>query len=158
MRWRPRVTWVSAVLAPAAIAIPASLGAQGVRELELRALAIASQPAFGGLGVGAGWRPSPRTRILVGAASGVLEGGAWAARAEAAAHFLLDPARARGGVYGGGGLSLEGTARRVRPFVMLVIGVDRAPGGRRGVYAELGVGGGVRLAAGFRWRWRAPGG
>jgi hypothetical protein len=39
-------------------------------------------------------------------------------------------------------------------YVVLLIGVETTPGRRTGWYAEAGLAGGVRIAAGFRVRWR----
>ena len=122
-------------------------------------LGVASDPAFAGAGVGYAWRDARRTRIAGAVALGVLGGHGIAGRAELAWHFLLDPRKRRGSaVYGGGGLALEAGAGRVRPFILLVLGAENAPGGSGGSYVEIGVGGGVRAAVGYRWRKRiAPG-
>jgi hypothetical protein len=82
-----------------------------------------------------------------------------AGRADVAWHFLLDPAKRQGSaIYGGGGLSVQAGAGKVKPYVLLVLGAENAPGGRGGSYVEIGVGGGVRALVGYRWRkQRAPG-
>ncbi len=47
---------------------------------------------------------------------------------------------------------------RLTPYVLIVLGVENAPGGNGGSFVEIGVGGGVRAAVGYRWRKRnAPG-
>jgi hypothetical protein len=48
------------------------------------------------------------------------------------------------------------TARRGSPgqgFLAVLLGVEQMPGRRQGWYAELGLAGGVRAAAGWRMRW-----
>ncbi len=134
--------------------------AQGVREVQLQALVIASRPFFAGGGLGDAWRDAGRTRWQTAVTVGGLDGHGVAARADLAWHFLLDPAkRTGGGVYGGAGLSLLAGDGRVSPYVLLVLGTEHAPGGGGGTFVEVGVGGGVRVSAGYRWRKRsAPGG
>ena len=156
-RWAGRLALGAGLAAASVGAPPAS--AQGVRELEVRVLGVASDPAFGGAGAGYVWRDARRTRIVGGAAVGVLGGHGVAGRADLAWHFLLDPRKRRGSaVYGGGGISLEAGAGRVRPFILLVLGAENAPGGTGGSFVEIGVGGGVRAAVGYRWRKHgAPG-
>jgi hypothetical protein len=56
--------------------------------------------------------------------------------------------------YAGGGVALAATSDEVFEYVLLVIGLETAPGARRGWFAEVGIGGGVRVAAGYRIRWR----
>lgn len=126
--------------------------AQVRREAGLEVLVVGSDPVQGLAGGSHWWRAGRRTRIGGLLAVGVA-GGRAAVRGEVVAHFLLDPAVRRGlGWYGGGGLAGSGgRAEGVR--VLVVAGVESRPGGPRGWTAELGVGGGVRLAGGYRWRW-----
>jgi len=158
----PRLTSsLPGALAAAALvaAAPAAARAQGLRETQVHVLGVASRPLFGGAGGALAWRDSRRTRVAASLAAGVLEGGRLAGRADVAWHFLLDP-RKRGGsaVYGGGGLSVRADGEGVRPFLLLVLGTERDPGGRGGSFVEVGVGGGLRASAGYRWRKsNAPG-
>jgi hypothetical protein len=114
--------------------------------------ALAAASFFGGT-LAAAYRPGGQTRAAAALAAGVLEDRA-AVRAEVTAQFVLTPS-ARGGVspYAGLGLAWQG-AEGVRGAVYLlgVVGVESAPGRRVGWYAEAGVGGGARFAAGVRWR------
>jgi hypothetical protein len=75
-------------------------------------------------------------------------------RLEAVAQFLVN-AGARAGVtpYGGTGMAYAGAPRR-RGVVamMLFVGVEAAAGRPRGWFGEVGLGGGVRVRAGYRWR------
>jgi len=127
--------------------------------MQVQLLGIASRPLFGGAGVAVAWRDKARTRWQAAFTLGALDGHGPAARADVAYHFLLDPAKRRGSaVYGGGGLSVLAAKGRVTPYVLLVIGAENAPGGNGGSFVEIGVGGGVRAAVGYRWRKRnAPG-
>ncbi|HSB55661.1 MAG TPA: hypothetical protein VLD58_14975, partial [Gemmatimonadales bacterium] len=81
-----------------------------------------------------------------------------AGRGELLAQFLLSPGRTRGaGLYGLGGVAGQ-AGRRDRGFLVLGLGLEGAPGGASGWFAEAGVGGGARVAAGWRWRWRTGNG
>jgi hypothetical protein len=138
---------------------PARAQAQGgVRELQIHAVGVASRPFFGGAGGGLGFRDADRNRWQGALAVGFLDGGV-GARGDFTYHFLLDPRKRQGSaVYGGGGLTAQVAGGRVTPYVLLVVGAENAPGGAGGSFVELGVGGGVRFAVGYRWRKRnAPG-
>ena len=50
-----------------------------------------------------------------------------------------------GGIAGVGGPEDEG-------YLVLAIGIEHRPGARSGWFVEGGVGGGARVAAGYRWR------
>ena len=136
-----------------AAAVPGRALAQGWRETQLAAVGVASRPAAAVAGAGLAWRDGGRTRLGGALLLGADEHGAWAGRVELGWHFLLDPAkRAGNGVYGGGGVAVAATAGRTRTYLMLVIGVENAPAGGRGTFIEAGVGGGIRLSVGMRWR------
>jgi len=142
----------------AALAAAAPCRAQ-VREVQVWGLAVASRPALYAAGVGLAWRDEQRSRIAPAVAFGPLGNGRLGARADLAIHFLLDPAKRAGtAIYGGGGLTAAVAGGRVTPYALLVLGAENAPGGAGGSFVELGVGGGVRLAIGYRWRKsNAPG-
>ncbi|MDQ3137569.1 MAG: hypothetical protein M3Q93_08275 [Gemmatimonadota bacterium] len=144
------------------MALAAALGgvvpgaAQQVRELGVTGVVTASDPA---LVVGGGYaalRTSRRTRVSVAAGAGASGGrGAW--RGELLGHFLLNPARRSGaGIYAAGGVAVVGGPVE-QGYVVLTLGMEGRPGGLSGWFVEVGVGGGARLAAGYRWRW-FPGG
>jgi hypothetical protein len=82
---------------------------------------------------------------------GAAADGGFAFRGEAAYHFLLSPESRGLGAYLGGGVAAA-EAEGWRGLLLGVVGVEAAPGGRGGWFAEAGFGGGIRLAAGFRWR------
>jgi hypothetical protein len=123
------------------------------------ALAVASQPALYAAGVGFAWRDNQRSRIAPALAFGALGNGRFGVRADFAIHFLLDPYKRDGtAIYGGGGLTAAVAGSRVTPYALLVLGAEKNPGGTGGSFIEIGVGGGVRLAIGYRWRKsNAPG-
>lgn len=154
-RWRPSAT----ALIPALLAAAGPAAAQTLREAQVWALAAASKPAFYGAGFGLGWRDDGRIRIAPAVALGTFGDGRFGTRADLAIHFLLDPLKRDGAaVYGGGGLSVAVRGGRLTPYALLVLGAEHAPGGGGGSFVELGVGGGVRLAIGYRWRKQnAPG-
>ncbi len=90
---------------------------------------------------------------MLAAAGGRLS-DAWGVRLDARGQFVLLPfARAGAGVYAGmGGVWMGGAGQRGAVYLSALLGVERAPGRPRGFYLEMGVGGGVRLSAGMRWR------
>jgi hypothetical protein len=125
-------------------------------ELGVLGIATAADPAVGVAGVYGAIRTSFRTRVSAALAAGVSDGDpAW--RGELLAHFLLNPTRLRGaGVYGAGGIAVAGGPVD-QGYVVLTLGVEGRPGARSGWFAEAGVGGGARLALGYRWRRLPPG-
>ncbi len=159
MSWSSRPSLAALLALLAAAPAPRAARAQGSHELQLQALAIASRPFFAGAGLGFGWRDEGRTRWLGAVTVGDLDGKGAGGRWDLAWHFLLDPAKRQGSaVYGGAGMSVLAGGGRVTPYVLLVLGAEHAPGAGGGAFAELGVGGGVRVSVGYRWRKRnAPG-
>jgi hypothetical protein len=144
-------TWRSLPLLAAVGAGPAA--AQVTRELGVQALVTTANPALVTGGLYGAVRPGLRFRLAATLGAGVSDGRA-AGRGELLAHFLLSPAvLGRPGVFAGGGIA--GVVGPVdQGYVVAVVGVEGAPGGRSGWVAEAGVGGGVRLSVGWRWRWR----
>ena len=147
--------------------VPLSAQRLTVLEAGPGAALVMARHTMVGLEVGAGYRPGGQSRVAVAVAAGN-EGGRAAARAQLTAQFLVTPAARRGaGLYGGLGVAVSG--RRGSPgggYLALLVGVEAAPGGggagarRGGWYAELGLAGGARVAAGWRGRWfsgRRPG-
>jgi len=135
---------------------PHAAAAQSVPELGVIALVTASDPALVAAGAYGGLRTSLRTRVSAAGLVGV-SGGEAAWRGELLAHFLLSPARRRGaGAYGAGGIALVGGPVD-RSYMVLTLGLEGRPGAASGWFVEAGLGGGARLAAGYRWR-RLPAG
>ena len=109
------------------------------------------RPAFLGAGPSWAWRPGLRDRLLLhGALGGAEHQGAL--RLEASWHFLLNPQTRKGvGAYVGGGIAGQ-FAETSKGWLLVTLGVEENPAAPRGWFAEAGIGGGVRLAVGFRWR------
>lgn len=147
--------WGRLVVAAALGAAPPA-AAQRVTEVGFQATAAFSDPALAVAGVTGAVRLSERGRLALSLGAGGSDGAiAW--RGEAAGHFLLSPRRREGvAAYGGGGVAVVGGPVE-RGYLLLTLGLESAPGSRSGWFAEAGVGGGVRLAAGWRWR-RLPAG
>jgi hypothetical protein len=97
-------------------------------------------------------------RFALGTAVGDYD-GVVGVRVQATAQLLLRPGDRTGvGPYAGLGLAFAGAeATHGAGYLTAVIGVEVAPGRATGWYGELGLGGGVRLAAGRRWRRLPPG-
>ncbi len=148
---RPRV-WSLAVSMLLVTARGAA--AQGWHETQLWAVALASRPAIFGGGLGFASRDAGRTRVGFALAGGVAEGTRAAGRAELAWHFLLDPAKRKGlSVYGGGGAAVSLIqSSRVKPYLLLAVGVESAPATPTSWFLEGGFGGGARIAMGLRFR------
>lgn len=146
--------WLAAVgaLAPATAAAQRLTGT----EVGVGGAAAFARRTFLGAEVGLGLRPGGQTRIALSLAGGTATGRA-AGRAQLTLQFLVTPAARRGAApYAGLGAAFA--ARRGTPgqsFVALLLGLEGSPGRRHGWqnwYLELGLGGGVRVAAGWRWR------
>jgi hypothetical protein len=145
--------WASpAVLLAALVATARPGAAQQVKELGLEGIVTASDPALVVGGVYGALRTSLRTRISAAAALGASDGEtAW--RGELLAHFLLSPTRRQGvGLYGAGGVAVVG-GRVEQGYLIVTLGLESRPGMPSGWFVEAGVGGGARLAGGYRWRW-----
>jgi len=142
------LAWLLGLAAPAA--------AQRVTELGVEAIGTAADPAVAVAGVYGAVRTSYRTRVSAELGAGVSDGDG-AFRGEVLAHFLLNPTRRTGaGVYGAGGIALaEGPVDQ--GYVVVTLGIEARPGSRAGWFVEAGVGGGARLAVGYRWRRFPPG-
>ncbi len=140
------------LLTAGALFLGAPLAAQQAREVGVQAVGTASDPELAVAALYAGVRTSNRTRLSASAGLGG-SSGELAVRGEIVGHFLLSPAKRRGaGVYFGGGVAAVGGPLD-RGYLVLTAGVEQRPGARAGWAAELGVGGGIRVALGYRWRW-----
>jgi hypothetical protein len=146
MRW----SWASLPVVAMPLAAM-SLPAQQVTEFGVQAIGTASDPALAVAAGYAGLRVSRRFRVSAAAGLGGSGGGtAW--RGELLAHFLLAPRARRGlGGYAAGGIAAVGGPVD-QGYLVLTLGIEARPGGRSGWFLEAGVGGGARLAAGYRWR------
>jgi hypothetical protein len=142
-----------ATLLLGALACPLAAQAPAASELDLGPVATWAHRVFAGAAVGIATRPGGEGRVALVAAVGSADGHA-ALRLEAMAQFLILPG-AKTGVspYGGVGLAYLGARpyRGAGAFVVMV-GLEGAPGRPRGWFGELGLGGGLRLRLGYRWR------
>lgn len=131
------------------------LPAQHGKELGIQVTATGSDPALAVAGLYGGLRTSTRTRVSVSGGAGV-SAGEPAFRGEALGHFLLSPGQRRGaGFYLAGGVAAV-AGPIDRGYLVLTVGMEARPGAEAGWGAELGIGGGVRVALGYRWRWLRP--
>jgi hypothetical protein len=145
-----------AVVLAGALLAGSRASAQSVPERGVVAMATASDPALVAAGAYGGLRTSLRTRVSAAGLAGV-SGREAAWRGELLVHFLLNPTRRAGaGVYGAGGVAVVGGPVN-QGYVVLTLGVEGRPGAPSGWFVEAGVGGGARLAMGYRWR-RFPAG
>ncbi len=133
------------------LGLAAEAHGQGVRrELGVEAYTLRATPDRIGAALHAAWRVGRARVSLLGGMDG--GDGGTAGRAEALVQFLLAPDRKRGvGIYGAGGLAAD-VAQRTEVRLVALVGVEQAPGARKGWMLEAGVGGGWRFAAGWRWR------
>lgn len=144
------------VVLGALLAAPLAAQQQAVREYGVGAVATWADPAVYTAGLTASIRPASRTRIALYAGGGVSDGEG-VARAELLGHFLLNPRSTHAAFYGGGGVAGVFGSGYADGYLVLLLGVEGSPGGSGGWFAEAGVGGGARLAVGYRWRKLPPG-
>lgn len=149
-------TWGRLAAVMVALLLAPDVGAaQRARELGLHGVFTAQDEELLAGGVYGALRTTRRTRLAATAAAGSA-GGEFVLRGELLGHFLLSPTSRSLGVYGGGGIAgIAGAGEE--GFLVLLLGIEHAPGGRSGWYLEGGLGGGARIAAGYRWRsFREP--
>lgn len=129
---------------------PAELPAQRGTEVGIHALATFADFTFAGGGFHLSLRPGGRTRFTLTASPGVVD-EQFAIRGESTAQFMLNPGSLRHGFYAGGGVA--GIAGEVdEAYLLLVLGWETTPGAGSGWVVETGIGGGVRILLGYRWR------
>jgi hypothetical protein len=147
MNWRSR----SAALGLMLLIVPgATAHAQRGMEGGLHGLATFADFTFAGGGLHLGVRPGGRARLMLALTPGMIE-DEFAFRGEVAGHFMLNPGSPGRGFYAGGGIAgVTGPADEA--YLLLVIGLEIAPGGNSGWVFEGGIGGGARVLVGYRWR------
>lgn len=155
----PRLLFIGGILA----SLAGPLAAQSARELQFQGVGTFASARFIGGGLGFALRSQGRMRLGLSVSAGDFsrtpEGGdrshTFGGRVELTGSYHVNPYK-RSGVapYAGGGVAITGTSDEMLEYVLLLFGLENAPGGRRGWFAELGVGGGVRVSAGYRIRWR----
>jgi hypothetical protein len=138
------------------VAWVAPAAAQHGREIGVQATVTVSDPALAVAGAYAALRTSARTRVSVNLGAGIAAGEP-AGRAEVLGHFLLNPGQPKGAAfYFAGGLAAV-TGPVPGGYLVVSAGLEERPGRHAGWALEVGVGGGFRVAAGYRWRWiRVP--
>jgi hypothetical protein len=146
-----RSRWCELVLIGSAVTLPDAVIGQQVREIGIQAIGTFSNPALGVLAGYGALRTLGRTRLSISLGAGSSD-GRLAVRGELLGHFLLSPeARRRPGFYLAGGIAgVGGTVDR--GYLVLTAGIEQSPGGTSGWTVEAGVGGGVRVSLGYRWR------
>ncbi len=139
-----------AILALASVA-PSPVRAQRPpSSVGIQATLVGSDPAFEGVGGTVVKALDRQLRLTAGATVG-RAGSETRGRGELALEYLFDPAtrgwspRLAGGVAGVSGPRGGG-------YVLLEVGLEQRPRDRTGWRIDLGVGGGVRVAASFTWR------
>lgn len=121
-------------------------------ELGAGVVAAFARDRFAGAGLSIARRVG-RQRVMLSAAAGTL-GDRRAGRGELSVQYLLN-ADARSGLTLYGALGAACVVRDGSPvagYLLLLLGAERAAARPLGWYAEVGLGGGLRLAAGMRLR------
>jgi hypothetical protein len=148
MTWR----WADASGALALLLAAGSGAAHAQRSVEtgVHGLATFADYTFAGGGRHLGLRPGGRTRFVLTVTPGVAD-ETFALRGESTAQFMLNPGSRQRGFYAGGGLAgITGPVDEA--WLLLVVGMETSPGGRSSWVVETGIGGGVRVLLGYRWR------
>jgi hypothetical protein len=147
------VRWAVVVLATVVSVHGARAQRVAATELQLGVSGIVASEDFWGVEAGVARRPGGQARVAVAAALGSA-GGALGVRVGATAQFILKPAARSGATpYAGVGLAFAGAERMAGAgYLAAMLGVETTPGRRQGWYIEIGLGGGVRVAAGLRVR------
>jgi len=152
-----------ALLVGSVLCLGLPLEAQSARELQLQGVGAFASTQFLGGGLGFALRSQGRIRAGLSVSAGDLsrrpEGEerahTFGGRFELMASYHVNPYKRSGlAPYAGGGVAVAATSDEMSEYVLLVLGVEAAPGGRSGWFAELGIGGGARVSAGYRLRWR----
>jgi hypothetical protein len=126
-------------------------GMAQVTEVGIQAIGTFSEPALAVAGGYGALRTLGRTRVSLSLAAGTSD-GKLAVRGELLGHFLLSPEeRRKPGVYLAGGIAGIGGVVD-RGYLVLTAGVEQRPRGSSGWVVEAGIGGGLRVGLGYRWR------
>jgi hypothetical protein len=148
--------WRELLVIGAALTSTEPGAAQQIREIGVQVIGTFSNPAMATAGGYGAIRTTGRTRLSASLGAGVSD-GQLVFRGELLGHFLLSPdERRKAGFYVAGGIAgVEGAGGSAlsRGYLVLTLGVEARPGARSGWALEAGVGGGVRLAIAYRWRW-----
>jgi hypothetical protein len=149
--------WRLVVAAAAALTLASPASAQQAEELGFKATSLlARKHPYYGAGFSAAYRTGGRVRIGFASTYGVSNAEP-SGRAELTGHLMASPTRHGGwGLYGFGGAGFE-VGWRDQGYLVLGVGLESNPAGRRGFHVEAGIGGGFQLSAGWRARWPRPG-
>ena len=128
-----------------------------VNEASLGGAIVFLDHPFTGAELGLAHRPNSESRIALAVAGGATNGDP-ALRAQLTVQLLINSfARSGAGVYAGLGAAYAGQQGVPgQGFLAVLVGVEAAPGRRKGWYVELGFCGGVRAAIGLRLRKFPP--
>lgn len=144
----PDARWL---LAAVGLAAPLPAAAQRGWDAQVHAIGVVSDSSFFGLGAGVGLRAGRGVGLGATTSAGWLAPDRIAGRAELLVYYHLPATRpGRPGVYGGAGVAADAREDDLRGLAVVVIGVEAPPARQGGWFVEVGVGGGLRLAAGYR--------
>jgi len=139
--------WGAAALALVAPPLIAQRG----WDAQAHVLVLARDSSVVAAGLGAGLRFGRGLRLGATAGTGWMAPDVWMGRAELIVAYHLYPVRPlRAGWYVGGGVAAELARGQVAGLIQALFGVEARPWRGGGLFAEVGVGGGVRVAAGYR--------
>ncbi len=143
--------WGELLALGAALTVASAASAQQAREIGIQAIGTFSDPGLAVLGGYGALRLSSRSRVSAILGTGIA-GDDWVGRGELLGHFLLAPEqRRKPGFYVGAGVAgvIGGLDRG---YLVLTAGLESGPAGGSGWAIEAGLGGGLRVAVGYRWR------
>lgn len=126
----------------------------------IRADALLADESAGHVAAGLTFRLSRYVRLDLTAGGGLLEdpdgGTRGEGRGDALVRFVLDPEfTQRWSAYGGAGVSVRAAGGDARELLLVALGVEGPRWGGVVPFAELGLGGGVRVGFGLRRALRA---
>ena len=153
----PSISYSAIAVALAALAVPLTSQTTVTGPAwEVHGLVAGSRSTHGGVGFGAVWGGLRRVRIAP-SLTAVMSGDGVGARAEVHAQFHILPGRRpTWSIYGTGGAGyLSAAGLRGSPFIVTGMGIERRPAGTRSEYLEVGLGRGLRIALGVRFRRRS---
>ncbi len=124
---------------------------QEISRVDLFAQGVVADRDFWGVGAGLGLKGKGRTAVRA-AMSGGTFGHRGAVRAEILADFRLTSRLKRGvGAYVGAGVALTSSTAATKEYIVLLVGLEAQRTGSRSWYWEVGVAGGWRFTAGYRF-------
>jgi hypothetical protein len=141
-------------LALSVFAAPAAAQRANVQPLVRVDALVAREAAMHGA-AGVSFPVARYVRIDVAVGGGIAEqpggGTSGEARADLVGRFVLDPGFSRRwGLYGGAGIGVLAADGRTRELLLVALGAEGPRWGAVVPFAELGLGGGIRVGAGVR--------